>query len=61
MQLRHLRLRDLTLGCALAAMLAGGGLLARASAAELTPQQRASVKSTRSWLRSTRPIRLATP
>jgi acetylornithine deacetylase/succinyl-diaminopimelate desuccinylase-like protein len=41
MRLRHLRLRDLTLGCALAAMLAAGGLLARASAAELTPQQRA--------------------
>jgi acetylornithine deacetylase/succinyl-diaminopimelate desuccinylase-like protein len=41
MRLRHLRLRDLTLGCALAAMLAVGGLLARASAAELTPQQRA--------------------
>jgi acetylornithine deacetylase/succinyl-diaminopimelate desuccinylase-like protein len=41
MRLRHLRLRDLSLGCALTVMLAAGGLLAGANASELTPQRQA--------------------
>src|SRR5271169_2924773 len=41
MQLRHLRLRDLSLGCALTVMLVASGLLAGANASELTPQQQA--------------------